>query len=50
MKQSASWAAIPAVHAGRVLVYDTALVGRPSVQLGAAAYSLARLLHPNEVK
>lgn len=50
MKESASWAAIPAVRAGRVLVYDTALVGRPSVQLGAAAYSLAKLLHPSEVK
>ena len=50
MKQSASWAAIPAVRAGRMLVYDTTLVGRPSVQLGAAAYSLARLLHPHEVK
>jgi iron complex transport system substrate-binding protein len=50
MRVSASWAAIPAVRAGRVLVYDTTLVGRPSVQLGAAAYSLARLIHPREVK
>jgi iron complex transport system substrate-binding protein len=50
MTASAQWAVIDAVRAGRVLVYDTTLVGRPSVQLGAAAHSLARLIHPNEVK
>jgi iron complex transport system substrate-binding protein len=50
MLSSDSWRAIPAVRAGHVLVYDTTLVGRPSVQLGAAAYSLARLIHPGEVK
>ncbi|HXT18780.1 MAG TPA: helical backbone metal receptor [Gemmatimonadaceae bacterium] len=50
IEASATWRAIPAVHNGHVLVYDTTIVGRPSVQLGAAAYSLARLLHPREVK
>lgn len=42
----AKWLAIPAVAKRRVLVVDTALVGRPSVNLGDAALSLARLLHP----
>ncbi|MDQ3081964.1 MAG: helical backbone metal receptor [Gemmatimonadota bacterium] len=40
------WAEAPAVKAGRVLVADTLLVGRPSVRLGEAAESLALLLHP----
>lgn len=40
------WRTLGAVRAGRVLVYDTTLVNRPSVALGAAAVSLARLLHP----
>jgi len=50
IRASPTWSAIPAVRAGRILVYDTLLVGRPSVELGAAAYSLARLIHPAEVK
>ena len=33
-----------------VLVYDTLLVGRPSVTLGAAARSIANLLHPGAVR
>jgi len=40
------WQALPAVRAGRVIAYDTNLVARPSVKLGEAAVSLARLLHP----
>lgn len=40
------WRAVRAVRLGRVLAYDTMVVGRPSVVLGAAAVSLARLLHP----
>jgi len=40
------WQVVPAVANGRILVVDTALVGRPSVNLGDAALSLARLLHP----
>ena len=50
MRASASWRTIPAVRAGRVLVYDTLLIGRPSGNLGAAAASLAALLHPGAVR
>lgn len=46
MRASASWNAVPAIRAGKLLVYDTVLVGRPSVRLGAAAVSLAKLIHP----
>ena len=49
-RTSDSWRTIPAVRAGHLLVYDTVLVGRPSVQLGAAAVSLANLLHPGAVR
>jgi ABC-type Fe3+-hydroxamate transport system substrate-binding protein len=49
MRVSATWKAVPAVRRNRILVYDTVLVSRPSVQLGAAAVSLARLLHPGAV-
>ncbi|MBA3406044.1 MAG: ABC transporter substrate-binding protein [Gemmatimonadaceae bacterium] len=44
------WSAAPAVKAGRVLVADTTLVGRPSVRLGEAAASLAELLHPGVLR
>ncbi|MBA2706846.1 MAG: ABC transporter substrate-binding protein [Gemmatimonadaceae bacterium] len=44
------WSALPAVKAGRILVADTTLVGRPSVRLGEAALSLARLIHPGSVR
>lgn len=40
------WLIAPAVKAGRILVADTALVGRPAVRLGEAAVQLATLLHP----
>lgn len=43
---SATWSAVPAVRAGRVVRVSTDLVSRPSVQLGAAAVALARALHP----
>jgi iron complex transport system substrate-binding protein len=43
------WRGLTAVRAGRVLAFDTALVQRPSVQLGQAAVMLARLLHPDVV-
>lgn len=49
VRGSERWRALPAVRAGRVLVYDTLLVGRPGVTLGAAAASLARLIHPGSV-
>lgn len=46
MRADAAWRAVPAVRAGHILVVDTSLVGRPSVRLGEAAASLARLMHP----
>jgi ABC-type Fe3+-hydroxamate transport system substrate-binding protein len=48
--QSARWQALPAVRAGRVLVMDTLLAGRPGVRVGEAALSFARLLHPERVR
>ena len=44
------WQSLSAVRAGHVLVFDTTIVGRPSVTLGAAARSLADLLHPGAVR
>lgn len=41
------WRALRAVREGRVLAYDTTLVARPSMRLGEAARSLAKLLHPS---
>lgn len=46
IKADPRWSAAPAVKGGRVLVVDTALVGRPAARLGEAALSLARLFHP----
>ncbi|HEY7895295.1 MAG TPA: helical backbone metal receptor [Gemmatimonadaceae bacterium] len=46
IRASAGWQAVPAVRRGKIVVVDTALVGRPSVKLGEAAAELARLLHP----
>ena len=46
IRESAVWQAVPAVRAGRVAVVDTTLVARPSIRLGEAAVSLARILHP----
>lgn len=46
LQRDARWRAVPAVRAGRIILADTALVGKPSVRLGEAAVSLARLLHP----
>jgi iron complex transport system substrate-binding protein len=43
------WRAVRAVRNGRVLEVDTNLVARPSVRLGEAAVSLARLLHPGSL-
>lgn len=47
MRESIAWRAVPAVRADRIAIVDTTLVGRPSVRLGEAAISLARLLHPD---
>ena len=46
MLRNDRWRALPAVRSGRALAYDTNLVARPSVKLGEAAVSLARLFHP----
>ena len=50
IRRDPRWSEAPAVKAGRILVADTALVGRPSVRLGEAAASLARLLHAGSVR
>ena len=41
-----NWRVVQAVASQHLLVIDTVLVGRPTVSLGMAAVSLARLLHP----
>lgn len=46
LRTDARWQRLRAVREGHVLGVDTALVERPSVRLGEAAASLARLLHP----
>src|SRR5262249_37355378 len=50
MKALPAWRALRAVREGRILVFDTVLVGRPGVKLGEAAVSIARLLHPDLVR
>jgi ABC-type Fe3+-hydroxamate transport system substrate-binding protein len=45
IRSDPAWQAIPAVRDGHLLEVDTTLVLRPSVRLGEAAVSLARLLH-----
>lgn len=49
LNADARWRSLRAVREGRVLAYDTSLVARPSMRLGEAARSLARLLHPDVV-
>lgn len=49
IRKSDAWRAIPAVRDNHVKVIDFDLVSRPSVQLGAAAVSLANLLHPGAI-
>lgn len=44
IRASAKWQAVPAVRAGRILVVDTALVGRPGVRMGEAARHLRALI------
>ncbi|HUQ47381.1 MAG TPA: helical backbone metal receptor [Gemmatimonadaceae bacterium] len=44
------WAESRAVKKKGVLAADTALVGRPSVRLGEAAVSLAKLFHPGRLR
>ncbi len=47
MRTSASWRAVAAVRDGRLVVLDTAVIGRPGVSIGMAAVSIARALHPD---
>jgi ABC-type Fe3+-hydroxamate transport system substrate-binding protein len=49
VRSDPQWRAVPAVRAGRIAVFDTMKVGRPSVRVGEAALSLARLLHPGRI-
>ncbi|HKS07743.1 MAG TPA: helical backbone metal receptor [Gemmatimonadaceae bacterium] len=46
MRADPRWRALRAVRNGRIIAYDTTLVGRPGVRLGEAALHLARVLHP----
>jgi iron complex transport system substrate-binding protein len=50
MKASAAWLAVPAVKRGKVLVVDTALVGRPGVRLGEAAHHVRGLIFGTKAK
>lgn len=50
MSSDARWRQVPAVRKGKILVLDTLVVGRPGIKLGEAAWSLARLLHPDKLK
>ena len=44
IRENPLWQAVPAVRAGRVVVIDTTIVGRPGVRMGEAAHFLRRLL------
>ena len=44
VRSGAPWKAVPAVRAGRILVVDTTLVGRPGPRLGEAARHLRALI------
>jgi iron complex transport system substrate-binding protein len=50
IRQDPKWSEARAVKSGHILVADTSLVGRPSVRLGEAAISLARLIHPGSIR
>lgn len=50
VRASAAWRAVPAVRAGRLIVVDTALVGRPGTRLGEAARHLRALLVPDSAR
>jgi iron complex transport system substrate-binding protein len=49
MRSTSTWRTIPAVRGGNVLVLNLDITTRPSVQLGEAAVSMAKLLHPGSV-
>lgn len=45
VRASPAWRSIPAVLAGRIAVFDTALVARPGVRLGEAARHVRELIY-----
>ncbi len=47
LEMNATWQSVRAVREKHLLLVDTLLVSRPTVTLGMAAVSLARLLHPD---
>jgi ABC-type Fe3+-hydroxamate transport system substrate-binding protein len=50
MSESPLWRSVPAVRAGRILIVDTLLVGRPGIRLGEAARSLRALILKDTVR
>jgi iron complex transport system substrate-binding protein len=50
IRKDPKWSSSRAVKNKGVISADTALVGRPSVRLGEAALSLARLFHPGRIR
>ena len=50
ISESPLWRSVPAVRAGRILVVDTLLVGRPGIRLGEAARSLRALILKDTVR
>jgi iron complex transport system substrate-binding protein len=50
LQSSPTWQAVPAVKRGKILVVDTALVGRPGVRLGEAAHHVRKLIFPDSAK
>jgi ABC-type Fe3+-hydroxamate transport system substrate-binding protein len=47
LRESTPWRAVRAVRDGRLVVLDTAVIGRPGVAIGMSAVALARALHPD---
>jgi iron complex transport system substrate-binding protein len=50
IRRNPAWQAVRAVREGRIVIYDTNVVGRPSVTLGMAAVNLGSLFHPEHVR
>jgi len=50
IRKDPRWRIVRAARDGNVLVVDTTLVARPSVRLGEAAESLARLIHSQSAR
>ena len=50
IRGDARWNIVRAAREGKILLVDTAIVARPSVRLGEAAVSLAKLFHPGAVR